>query len=143
MRLLQDYLKKERVGKATMSNTNGEHSSGGGFLNGLLLGLLIGGGAVFLFGTKKGKRLLKLITEEGLEGISELENFIEDEADYQEEPFVRQKVSVPQKPVVSRKYQESTSTPVVAREELGFEEDRPEGNTFNKARRLFKGIRKR
>lgn len=42
------------------------------FFDGFLLGLLIGGAAVFLFGTKSGKNLLKIISEQGLEGISDL-----------------------------------------------------------------------
>ncbi|QQG40905.1 MAG: hypothetical protein HYV37_01105 [Candidatus Levyibacteriota bacterium] len=58
-----------------MNNNN----SGNGFSHGFILGALIGGGIVFLFGTKKGKKLLKTITEEGLEGIAELENLAEDE----------------------------------------------------------------
>ena len=42
------------------------------FLNGLLLGAILGAGAVFLLGTQKGKKLLKAISDEGLENISEL-----------------------------------------------------------------------
>ena len=42
------------------------------FFGGFLMGLLIGGAAVFLFGTKSGKNLLKIISEQGLEGISDL-----------------------------------------------------------------------
>ncbi|OGH08065.1 MAG: hypothetical protein A2171_01160 [Candidatus Levybacteria bacterium RBG_13_35_9] len=42
------------------------------FFDGFLMGLLIGGAAVFLFGTKSGKNLLKIISEQGLEGISGL-----------------------------------------------------------------------
>lgn len=61
------------------------NSNGGGFSNGFLFGVLLGGGIVFLLGTKKGKKLLKTITEEGLEGIAELEDFVEDEAEEYEE----------------------------------------------------------
>ena len=56
---------------------NNNHSQGGSF-NAFLWGLIIGGGAVFLFGTKKGKKILKTITEEGLE-LSELFGEEEDE----------------------------------------------------------------
>jgi len=45
---------------------------GGRFSDGLLLGILIGGAIVFLLGTEKGKRVLKLLTSEGesaIEGI--------------------------------------------------------------------------
>src|SRR3972149_6007772 len=42
------------------------------FFDGLLIGLILGGAAVFLLGTKSGKNLLKIISEQGLEGISDL-----------------------------------------------------------------------
>lgn len=62
------------------------NNSSGGFSHGFLLGIILGGGIVFLMGTKKGKKLLKTITEEGLEGIADLEDFVEDEAlEYEEE----------------------------------------------------------
>lgn len=52
------------------------------FGSGLLIGSIIGAGAVFLLGTKKGKKLLKALTEEGFESISEISGVfdeIEDE----------------------------------------------------------------
>lgn len=61
------------------------NNSGGGFSHGFLLGVILGGGIVFLLGTDKGKKLLKTITEEGLEGIADLEDFVEDEASEYEE----------------------------------------------------------
>lgn len=39
------------------------------FSNGFILGLIIGGGAVFLLGTKTGKNILRIISEEGFEGL--------------------------------------------------------------------------
>jgi len=42
------------------------------FHSGFLLGLLIGGGAVFLFGTKTGRNLVKIVSERGMDGIAEL-----------------------------------------------------------------------
>jgi hypothetical protein len=42
------------------------------FSNGFLLGLLIGGGAVFLLGTKTGRNLLKILSERGMDGLVEL-----------------------------------------------------------------------
>ena len=64
------------------NNNNGQ----GGFLQGLLVGLIIGGGAVFLLGTEKGKKLLRKITEEGIGDLSELQEFFEDEVkEYQDE----------------------------------------------------------
>jgi uncharacterized membrane protein YebE (DUF533 family) len=52
--------------------------SNGRFTDGLLLGALIGGAAVFLLGTKKGNKVLKVITEEGLAGFSSLVEEYED-----------------------------------------------------------------
>lgn len=55
------------------------------FFDGLVLGLVIGGLAVFLFGTKSGKNILRKISEEGVEGIEDLlENYHEEE-DIEEE----------------------------------------------------------
>ena len=64
---------------------NKHSNGGGGFMNGLLLGILIGAALVFFLGTKKGKELLRTITEEGLEDFSELkEYFTEEEMDDEE-----------------------------------------------------------
>lgn len=55
-----------------------------GFLNGLLVGAILGALIMFLLGTDKGRRLLKAISEEGLENMSGLgdmldSNFVDDE----------------------------------------------------------------
>lgn len=42
------------------------------FFDGFLLGVIIGSLAVYLFGTKSGKKLVKVLSEQGLEGISDL-----------------------------------------------------------------------
>ena len=42
------------------------------FLDGFMLGIIVGALGVFLFGTKSGKNLMKILSEEGLEGISNL-----------------------------------------------------------------------
>ena len=42
------------------------------FSDGFLLGLLVGGVAVFLLGTKKGNKILHALTEEGLDGLTDL-----------------------------------------------------------------------
>ena len=63
------------------------------FSNGFILGLIIGGAAVFLLGTKTGKNILKIISEEGFDGLlGLLEEYeiaeVEDEKDgevYQEQ----------------------------------------------------------
>lgn len=70
-----------------MNNNNNcsRCNSGGKFMNGLIWGALIGAGLVFLLGTKKGKKLLRYLTEEGLEGASALSDLIEEVED---EPLV-------------------------------------------------------
>ena len=58
------------------------------FLDGFLWGAIIGGGLVFLLATKKGKKILKMISEEGLELSEFLEegfgNYDEDEGNEEE-----------------------------------------------------------
>jgi len=44
----------------------------GRFGNGFMLGVIVGGLIVFLWGTKTGKNILKIISEEGLEGLGNL-----------------------------------------------------------------------
>ncbi len=56
---------------------NNNHQ-GGGFMNGFLWGAIIGAVVVFLLGTKKGKNILKLVSEESFE-LSELFGGQEDE----------------------------------------------------------------
>jgi hypothetical protein len=59
--------------------------------NGFILGLIIGGGAVFLFGTKTGKKLLKKFSEEGWEGLTQILEEA-DLGDYEEEPVEEEEV---------------------------------------------------
>lgn len=54
------------------SNSTNGSAQDGKFLSGFLLGLLIGGFVVFLLGTKKGKKLLKAISEDGIENFSNI-----------------------------------------------------------------------
>lgn len=55
-----------------MGNNNGR------FSDGLIFGAILGGAAVFLLGTEKGNKVLKLMIEEGRVGFSELMDEIED-----------------------------------------------------------------
>jgi len=50
----------------------------GKFSDGLLLGAILGGAAVFLLGTKKGNKVIKVIAEEGLAGLTEAMGEYED-----------------------------------------------------------------
>ncbi|HYK09126.1 MAG TPA: YtxH domain-containing protein [Candidatus Eisenbacteria bacterium] len=62
---------------------NDQRHHGGGFFNGFVLGLIIGAGLVFLFGTSKGKRVLQMLLDQVEENtaISELLEMPEDEED--------------------------------------------------------------
>ena len=55
-----------------MGNNNGR------FSDGFLMGAIIGGAAVFLLGTEKGNKVLKLMLEEGRAGFSELMDEIDE-----------------------------------------------------------------
>ena len=80
-----------------------ENNNGNKFLNGFVLGLLIGVGVTLLLSTKKGKKILRSISEEGLDGILERldgsEDDLNEEADYEEEEAVEK---AEEKPVVRR-----------------------------------------
>lgn len=95
-----------------MENNSG-NSGQGKFFNGFLLGLLIGAAIVFLLGTKKGKRILKSLSEGGADKISNILEEVESEDEIEDEAIV-----------------EKTITPAE-------EESRP------KIRRFFRGISKR
>jgi gas vesicle protein len=45
---------------------------GGHFSTGFILGAIIGAAIVFLLATEKGKKILKVISDEGLKNLSEL-----------------------------------------------------------------------
>lgn len=63
-------IEKKRE-KTDMENNN-NNNSGNNFFSGFLLGALVGAAVVFLLATKKGKRILKIISEKGLDNISNL-----------------------------------------------------------------------
>lgn len=50
-----------------MNNNNNSR-----FFDGFMLGVIVGALGVFLFGTKSGKNLMKIISEQGLEGLANL-----------------------------------------------------------------------
>lgn len=116
-----------------MNNNHNHH--GNGFLNGFLWGAIIGGGVVFLLGTKKGKKLLKVITE-GLEDVSEITDLLEEDEfeDYEDQI----KVSKKQTPEQEKEPENQTNG------ELKHEDSsQPIHRVVGKAKRLFKGIPRR
>lgn len=105
-----------------MENNN----SGNKFFSGFLWGAIIGGGLVFLLSTKKGKKLLQLISDKGLEGLSGLisdNEILDDEYDEDEELAESDK---PADREVNREVKENTSH-----------------NGETKIKRFFKGISKK
>src|SRR5574338_1113645 len=61
-----------------------QHEHHGGFVNGFILGLCVGAGLVFLFGTNKGKKILQMLLDQVEENtaISDLLEMPEDEDEY-------------------------------------------------------------
>lgn len=49
------------------------HKEGSGFINGLILGALVGAGLVFFLGTKRGRELIDELTGKGLSIIDDFE----------------------------------------------------------------------
>lgn len=68
---------------------NNNHHSGGGFMNGFFLGVIVGAAIVFLLATKKGKQILKTLTENGFEGMSELTDMLEEDEEAVEEGYTQ------------------------------------------------------
>lgn len=78
---------------------NDTNRSGGNFFSGFLLGALIGAAMVFFLGTKKGEKILKAISEKGLNDIS---NIIEkaDKEVNSDEVYEKEENIVPKKQTV-------------------------------------------
>lgn len=66
-----------------MTNNESHHCGGSKFMTGLMWGAIIGGGIVFLLGTKKGKKIIKTLSEEGIE-LSQLLGDDEEEEEVEE-----------------------------------------------------------
>lgn len=104
------------------------HQKGGRFMDGLLVGLILGFGLALLITTKKGRRMLKMLTEEGLDSVSELKKRLDnievvlDENDDEEEEYI---------------VEEMAEDPD---EELRNTKREEEGIKKSPRKRLFKGI---
>lgn len=109
--------------KTDMENNNNSAGSGsqGNFLSGFLIGALLGAAVVFLLGTKKGKRLLKVISDEGIDNISNILEQANKAADL-DEVYEKEEEILPKREIVVKEK---------------FIEDRP------KVRRFFRGISRR
>ena len=84
--------------KADMENNN-NNNSGNNFFSGFLLGALIGAAVVFLLGTKKGKRIWKAISEEGIDNISNILDEANNSQDSQDEALEEKEKVVPKREI--------------------------------------------
>ncbi|MCL5432761.1 MAG: hypothetical protein M1524_01430 [Patescibacteria group bacterium] len=71
-----------------MDHYNQKQKSGNNFFNGFIWGAVIGAGICYFFTTKTGKKLLKKLTTDGLEGVTEVTNLIKEEVRHAEEPQI-------------------------------------------------------
>jgi len=51
-----------------------KHQHSGGFGNGFLLGMIVGGAIVFLLCTRMGRKILKELSENGISALNSIEN---------------------------------------------------------------------
>jgi len=115
------------------------HEKGSNFTTGLLLGLLLGIGITLLVVTKKGRRLLKTLTDEGLENMKDLrvklkeaESMIDEDLYYDE---MEEQSGVPVSPKSSPAPVHTASAPIV---------EKPHINGVKKhAKKFFRGIPKK
>ena len=120
-----------------MENNN-SNNGGGKFLNGFLLGALIGGGLVFLLSTKKGKKIVKSFSENGLDNISKMLNPQDDN--------VEEKYEEASNPIKNQ----SSDTSHSRQNQTHTDPEASNGEAKHQAvekkplvRRFFRGIRKR
>lgn len=111
----------------------------GHFFNGLLVGLVLGVALSLLFTTKRGKQMVKALTAEGLDSMSELKRRLEniefmlDEEDVVEDEYYEE----PVEPVKKNGVKTERKIEV---EEIDIDDEEPVKR--GSKRRFFKGIRK-
>lgn len=122
-------------------NNNHPNSNGGKFLNGFLLGALIGAGVIFLLGTEKGKKILKTITDEGL-GLSELlkEEDLDDDLD---EDIPEVKKEDKKKCKNCQEQNVSVEKKIIAEVPKIFSDNDTLSKIAKSGRRFFKGVRRK
>jgi hypothetical protein len=63
---------------------NDTNKSGGNFLSAFIIGALVGAAVVFFLGTKRGKKILKVISEKGMDNVSDILKKAEETMDLDE-----------------------------------------------------------
>lgn len=103
-----------------------------GFSDGFLLGLLIGGAGVFLLGTKKGNKILQAFTEQGLDGITDFIDSLDEEEIAKTTVKKTEKIAAEIAPALQEKVEDKI-------EEKLEEVPKPNGvNHTNHSKRFFK-----
>lgn len=110
---------------------NNDHHNGH-FFDGFLLGIVVGAAAVFLLGTKTGKNLLKILSEQGVDGLKDLMDEYNLDAD--EEEFEEESPEVIQDLKHEAKEAQSTATEIK-------EEAKEEVKQAAPKKRFFKRLR--
>lgn len=125
-----------------------EKQHSGGLSSGFLLGVIVGVIITLLLTTKRGKKLLKMITEEGMQKFSNLEDVFNDiEQEYSTQPV--------EKEVLPMTFleEEEEQTDAEAASEDSDEEKKPviakkhplqkKESKVGSAKRFFKGVHRR
>lgn len=125
---------------------NRQQHHGGGSLNTFLFGVLVGILASLLFTTKKGRRLLKVITDEGVDRLTHWEDMLKsmereiEEDTLDEEPVIGEDMEKEVRALEAPKTEEvDENEPAIS--EKPDEEENPAPK--KKSKRLFKGIRRK
>lgn len=119
-------------------NNNHHNNGGGGFFIGFLLGILV----ALLFTTKKGREVLKVLTEKGFEKFSDLEQMLDrtpEEYEEEEDDYVKPQPSAKPKQIEPTR---EVRHVVHVEQEPEFEEEEVEEEVVEKKpeakRRFFK-----
>jgi gas vesicle protein len=120
-------MKRKKVRVIKMN----DNKLGGNFFSGFLLGALVGAAVVFFLGTKKGKRILEVISEEGAGKISNILDKID------------KSVDLPDESLEDEEFSFAASDAATAGKGSNGEEEIPIGKTKPKIRRFFRGVSKR
>ena len=114
--MIRRKIRREEMDNNSNSNNN--------FFSGFLLGVLVGAAVVFLFGTKKGKKIWEAISEKGVDNISNLLKEADKEIEVADE--IEEEQNTPR----STPVRQASSAPL-------------SGASAPKVRRFFRGISRR